>query len=101
MNSRMGFMVQQVCFPAMCMLLAHCCGQSRSCQGSARASLVSLPAIDALQLLDELLKEEHVMDVIGCLEYDPDLQAPQQAPELFADCCCVQGGGPHHKPGAV
>jgi protein phosphatase-4 regulatory subunit 3 len=31
-----------------------------------------------LQLLDELLKEEHVMDVIGCLEYDPDLQTPQQ-----------------------
>lgn len=31
-----------------------------------------------LQLLDELLKEEHVMDVIGCLEYDPDLTATQQ-----------------------
>jgi protein phosphatase-4 regulatory subunit 3 len=31
-----------------------------------------------LQLLDELLKEEHVMGVIGCLEYDPDLQTPQQ-----------------------
>lgn len=31
-----------------------------------------------LQLLDELLKEEHVMDVMGCLEYDPDLQVPQQ-----------------------
>jgi protein phosphatase-4 regulatory subunit 3 len=28
--------------------------------------------------LDELLKEEQVMDVIGCLEYDPDLQTPQQ-----------------------
>jgi hypothetical protein len=35
--------------------------------------LVLLPA----QLLDELLKDEHVMDVIGCLEYDPDLTAPQ------------------------
>jgi hypothetical protein len=32
----------------------------------------------SLQLLDELLKEEHVMGVIGCLEYDPDLQTPQQ-----------------------
>lgn len=31
-----------------------------------------------MQLLDELLKEEQVMDVIGCLEYDPDLQTPQQ-----------------------
>lgn len=31
-----------------------------------------------LQLLDELLKEELVMDVIGCLEHDPDLQTPQQ-----------------------
>jgi hypothetical protein len=31
-----------------------------------------------LQLLDELLKEEHVMDVIGCLEYDPELTAAQQ-----------------------
>lgn len=32
----------------------------------------------SVQLLDELLKEEQVMDVIGCLEYDPDLQTPQQ-----------------------
>jgi protein phosphatase-4 regulatory subunit 3 len=36
------------------------------------------PPFVPLQLLDELLKEEHVMDVIGCLEYDPDLQTPQQ-----------------------
>lgn len=38
--------------------------------------LLLLPLL--LQLLDELLKEEHVMDVIGCLEYDPDLTATQQ-----------------------
>jgi hypothetical protein len=34
--------------------------------------------VTLLQLLDELLKEEHVMNVIGCLEYDPDLQTSQQ-----------------------
>eukprot|EP00775_Hariotina_reticulata_P003204 gene3204-3481_t len=38
----------------------------------------SIIMLNDTQLLDELLKEEHVMDVMGCLEYDPDLQAPQQ-----------------------
>eukprot|EP00879_Flechtneria_rotunda_P032547 GHRR01035771.1.p1 GENE.GHRR01035771.1~~GHRR01035771.1.p1 ORF type:complete len:480 (+),score=165.60 GHRR01035771.1:3227-4666(+) len=38
----------------------------------------SIIMLNDTQLLDELLKEEHVMDVIGCLEYDPDLQAPQE-----------------------
>eukprot|EP00882_Tetradesmus_deserticola_P028001 GHRQ01031162.1.p1 GENE.GHRQ01031162.1~~GHRQ01031162.1.p1 ORF type:complete len:462 (+),score=128.54 GHRQ01031162.1:435-1820(+) len=38
----------------------------------------SIIMLNDTQLLDELLKEEHVMGVIGCLEYDPDLQAPQQ-----------------------
>lgn len=28
-------------------------------------------------LLEEMLKEEHVMDVMGCLEYDPDLPTQQ------------------------
>jgi protein phosphatase-4 regulatory subunit 3 len=28
-------------------------------------------------LLEELLREEAVMDVMGCLEYDPDLPGPQ------------------------
>lgn len=41
------------------------------------SAMTSLTA-GTVQLLDELLKEEHVMDVIGCLEYDPDLQTPQQ-----------------------
>ncbi|WIA20078.1 hypothetical protein OEZ85_005938 [Tetradesmus obliquus] len=38
----------------------------------------SIIMLNDTQLLDELLKEEHVMGVIGCLEYDPDLQTPQQ-----------------------
>ena len=28
-------------------------------------------------LLEEMLKEENVMDVMGCLEYDPELPEPQ------------------------
>lgn len=31
-----------------------------------------------LQVVEELLKEEHVMDVVGALEYDPELGAQQQ-----------------------
>lgn len=38
----------------------------------------SMVMLNDTQLLDELLKEEHVMDVIGCLEYDPDLTTAQQ-----------------------
>ncbi|KAF8063085.1 smkA [Scenedesmus sp. PABB004] len=37
----------------------------------------SIIMLNDTQLLDELLKEEHVMDVMGALEYDPDLAGPQ------------------------
>ena len=35
-------------------------------------------------LLEELLREEHVMGVLGALEYDPDLKTPQRHREYLA-----------------
>lgn len=29
-------------------------------------------------VLEEMLREEHVMDVLGALEYDPDVKQPQK-----------------------
>jgi hypothetical protein len=62
MFKRMVFIAAQLTLPLSC-----------SC-----FLVVRCACLCCLQLLDELLKEEHVMGVIGCLEYDPDLQTPQQ-----------------------
>eukprot|EP00198_Chlamydomonas_reinhardtii_P002263 XP_001691599.1 predicted protein [Chlamydomonas reinhardtii] len=34
-------------------------------------------------VLEEMLKEEHVMDVLGALEYDPDVKQPQKHREFL------------------
>ncbi|GFR48535.1 hypothetical protein Agub_g10432 [Astrephomene gubernaculifera] len=34
-------------------------------------------------LLEEMLREEHVMDVLGALEYDPDVKQPQKHREFL------------------
>ncbi|KAL6746889.1 component of IIS longevity pathway SMK-1-domain-containing protein [Haematococcus lacustris] len=38
----------------------------------------SLIMLNDASVLEELLKEEYVMDVVGALEYDPDLKQPQK-----------------------
>lgn len=38
------------------------------------------------QVLEEVLKEEHVMDIVGALEYDPDLKQQQKHREFLRDC---------------
>ncbi len=34
-------------------------------------------------VLEEMLREEHVMDVLGALEYDPDVKQPQKHREFL------------------
>jgi len=65
-----------------------CCAATRS-------------ATHGLQLLDELLKEEHVMDVMGCLEYDPDLQGPQQHRTFLQTAVVFKEVVPIHEPGGL
>lgn len=37
-------------------------------------------------LLEEMLKEDHVMDIVGALEYDPDFKTQQKHREFLQSC---------------